>query len=45
MSTLPSYIQRLHDALAWESDTREYLLTRLSLHVDETSLKVDKKTQ
>ena len=44
-ATCPGYIQRLHDALAWESDTREYLLTRLSLHVDETSLKVDKKTR
>ena len=44
-ATCPGYIQRLHDALAWESDTREYLLTRRSLHVDETSLKVDKKTQ
>ena len=44
-ATCPGYIQRLHDALSWESDTREYLLTRLSVHVDETSLKVDKKTQ
>ena len=44
-ATCPGYIQRLHDALAWESDTREYLLTRRSLHVDETSPKVDKKTQ
>ena len=44
-ATCPGYIQRLHDALAWESDTREYLLTRRSLHVDETGIKVDKKTR
>ena len=38
------YIQRLHDALdPWEAKAKEYLLTRPSLHVDETSLKVNKK--
>ena len=40
-----NYIQRLHDALEpWEVGTREYLLTRPSLHVNETGLNVNKKT-
>ena len=43
-ATCLNYIQRLHDALEpWEVGTREYLLTRPSLHVDETGLNVNKK--
>ena len=44
-ATCLNYIQRLHDALEpWEAGAKKYLLTRLSLHVDETGLKVNKKT-
>ena len=43
-ATCLGYIQRLHDALEpWEAGTKKYLKTRPALHVDETSLKVNKK--
>ena len=44
-ATCLDYIQRLHDALeAREAAAKEHLLTCPSLHVDETCLKVNKKT-
>ena len=44
-TTCFGYIQRLHDALEpWEAAVKEHLLTRPSLYVDETGLKVNKKT-
>ena len=45
-ATCLGYIQRLHDALdPWEAKAKEYLKTRPSLHVDESSLKVNKKNR
>ena len=45
-ATCLGYIQRLHDTLdPWEVKAKEYLKTRPSLHVDETSLKVNKKNR
>ncbi len=43
-ATLLGYILRLHSALSsWEQSATEKLLTQLCLHVDETSLKVERK--
>ena len=40
-TTCFGYIQRLHDALEpWEAAAKEHLLTRPSLYVDETGLKI-----
>jgi len=43
-ATFLKFILRLHQALAqWEADAKEQLLESLAMHVDETSLRVDKK--
>jgi hypothetical protein len=43
-ATLLKYILQLHHALApWEQSSREQLLCSLTLHVDETSMRVDKR--
>ena len=43
-ATLLNYIMQLHHALAdWESRAIERLLTMPAMHVDETSLRVDRK--
>lgn len=45
-ASLLNFVLRLHDALAgWESNAISRLLTFKALHVDETSLRVDKKNQ
>ena len=42
--TMLGFILRLHVALApWEENAKNQLMTTQSLHVDETSLRVDKK--
>jgi transposase len=43
-ATLLNYIMRLHIALEeWETNTKQQILTEKCIHVDETSLRVDKK--
>ena len=43
-ATCLGYIHRLYDLLEpWETGTKEKLLTRPALHVDETSIRVNKK--
>ncbi len=43
-ATILKYVMQLHQALAvWEQSTIERLLTMPAMHVDETSLRVDKK--
>jgi transposase len=43
-ATLLSYVMQLHQALAaWEQSAIEQLLAQPTLHVDETSLRVDRK--
>jgi transposase-like protein len=43
-ASLLKFVLRLHQALAaWECQAIEYLLQAPSIHVDETSLRVDKK--
>jgi hypothetical protein len=45
-NTLLKFILRLHDALAdWEASAIERILASPAIHVDETSLRVDKKNQ
>jgi transposase len=45
-ATLLKFILRLYQALEqWERQAMEAVLTRPSLHVDETSLRIDKKKQ
>ena len=45
-STLLKFVLRLHHALeAWEHQAIETILNMPALHVDETSLRVDKKKQ
>lgn len=45
-ATLLKYVTQLYLALeAWEGESIEYLLKRQALHVDETSLRVDKKNR
>jgi hypothetical protein len=42
--TMLGFILRLHEALAqWEENAKSQLMTTQSMHVDETSLRVDKK--
>ncbi|MCP5090195.1 MAG: IS66 family transposase [Gammaproteobacteria bacterium] len=43
-ATILKYVMQLHQALAaWEQSAIEQILTMPSMHVDETSLRVDKK--
>lgn len=43
-ATILKFIIRLHFALeAWEADAKKVLLRQISMHSDETSLRVDKK--
>ena len=43
-ATILNYVMRLHHALAmWERSAIEQLLAQPAMHVDETSLRVDKK--
>ena len=43
-ATLLGFLTRVHDALAgWETRARQYLLAMPAMHVDETSLRVEKK--
>jgi transposase len=43
-ATILKYVMQLHEALAvWESEAIERILTMPAMHVDETSLRVDKK--
>lgn len=43
-ATMLGFILRLHSALApWEDNARRQLMVTQSMHVDETSLRVDKK--
>ena len=43
-ATLPGFLTRVHEALAgWEARARQYLLAMPAMHVDETSLRVEKK--
>ena len=43
-ATILKYVGQLHQALArWEQSAIERLLTRPTIHVDETSLRVDKR--
>ncbi len=45
-ASLLKFVLRLHESLAeWESNAIQTLLTRPSMHVDETSQRVDKKNQ
>ncbi len=43
-ATILKYVMQLHEALAqWESEATERILAMPAMHVDETSLRVDKK--
>lgn len=43
-ASILKYVMRLHQALAvWEQSAIEHLLSRPALHVDETSLRVERK--
>jgi len=45
-ATLLKYVIQLYVALeAWETESIDYLLKQRAMHVDETSLRVDKKNQ
>jgi len=45
-ATMLKFVLKLHAALAgWEAQAFKYLLRQQAMHVDETSLRVDKKNQ